>query len=148
MLLFAPHLNSYRRFQPDSHAPMAPTWGYENRTVAVRVPTDSHKAMRIEHRVAGADASPHLVIAAIIAGMLYGIENGLDAPPPVVGDAYKQHEAELPDNWPEALKRFRESAFIREYLGEDFQRIYASTKQQEIAEFDKHVTPIEYQAYL
>ena len=89
-----------------------------------------------------------LVIAVIVAGMLYGIENGLDAPPPVVGDAYKQHEAELPDNWPEALKRFRESAFIREYLGEDFQRIYASTKQQEIAEFDKHVTPIEYQAYL
>jgi glutamine synthetase len=64
----------------------------------------------------------------------------------VVGDAYKQHEAELPDNCREALTQFSESKLIREYLGEDFQRIYASTKQQEITGFDKHVTPIEYQA--
>ena len=148
MLLLAPHLNSYRRFQPDNHAPMAPTWGYENRTVAVRVPADSHKAMRLEHRVAGADASPHLVIAAIIAGMLYGIENELEAPAPVVGDAYKQFEPELPNNWPDALERFSESAFIRDYLGEEFQRIFTSTKRQEIAEFDRHVTPLEYQSYL
>lgn len=148
MLLLAPHLNSYRRFQSGSHAPMALTWGYENRTVAVRVPADNHKTMRIEHRVAGADASPHLVVAAIVAGMLYGIENGLEAPPPVVGDAYKQHDPQLPNSWPDALDRFSQSAFIREYLGTEFQRIYASTKQQEIAEFAKHVTPLEYQSYL
>ena len=80
--------------------------------------------------------------------MLYGIEKSLHAPPPIVDDAYKQYEPELPDNWPDALKAFSQSAFIREYLGEDFQRIYASTKQQEITEFDKHVTPVEYQAYL
>jgi len=148
MLLFAPHLNSYRRFQLDSHAPMAPTWGYENRTVAVRVPADSHEAMRLEHRVAGADASPHLVIAAIIAGMLYGIENKLEAPSPVVGDAYKQHKPELPNNWLGALDKFSQSEFIRNYLGQEFQRIYTSTKRQEIAEFDKHITPLEYQTYL
>jgi len=79
---------------------------------------------------------------------LYGIENSLDAPPPVVRDAYKQHESELPNNWPDALERFSQSAFIRDYLGEEFQRIFASTKQQEITGFDKHVTPMEYQAYL
>lgn len=148
MLLFAPHLNSYRRLQPENHAPTAPTWGYENRTVAIRVPADSRKAMRIEHRVAGADASPHLVIAAIIAAMLHGIENELEAPQPLVGDAYKQCEPVLPDNWPEALQRFGQSVFVRNYLGEEFQRVYAATKQQEIAEFQKHVTPLEYQSYL
>ncbi len=148
MLLFAPHLNSYRRLSPENHAPTAPTWGYDNRTVAVRVPADSHKAMRLEHRVAGADASPHLVIAAIIAGMLYGIENKLEAPTPVVGDAYKQFEPELPGSWPDALGKFSQSAFIRDYLGAEFQRIYSATKQQEINEFNKHVTPLEYQSYL
>lgn len=148
MLLLAPHLNSFRRFLRGNHAPMAPTWGYENRTVAVRVPADSHKAMRIEHRVAGADASPHLVIAAIVAGMLYGIENKLAPPEPVVGDAYEQHPPSLPNNWPDALERFAQSEFVRDYLGEEFRRVYALTKQQEIDEFDKHVTPLEYEAYL
>ena len=74
MLLFAPNLNSYRRFQRGTHAPMAPCWGYENRTVSVRVPADAPAATRIEHRVAGADANPYLVVAAILAGMLHGIE--------------------------------------------------------------------------
>ncbi len=148
MLLFAPHLNSYRRLSPENHAPTAPTWGYDNRTVAIRVPADNHKAMRLEHRVAGADASPHLVIAAIIAGMLYGIENKLEAPVPVVGDAYKQFKPQLPGSWPDALGKFSGSAFIRDYLGAEFQRVYTATKQQEIDEFNKHITPLEYQSYL
>jgi glutamine synthetase len=80
MLLFAPNLNSYRRFQRGTHAPLAPSWGYENRTVAVRVPADEAHATRIEHRVAGADANPYLVVAAILAGILHGIENDLEAP--------------------------------------------------------------------
>lgn len=148
MLLLAPHLNSYRRFQRGSHAPMAPTWGYENRTVSVRVPADNHKAMRIEHRVAGADANPYLVMSAILAGMLYGIENKLSAPDPVIGDAYDQHPPSLPRYWPDALTCFSESDFIREYFGADFQRIFALTKQQEIDEFDGRITPLEYEAYL
>ena len=148
MLLFAPHLNSYRRFQRGSHAPMTPTWGYENRTVSVRVPADSHKAMRIEHRVAGADANPYLVIAAILAGMLYGIENKLQAPPPVEGDAYSQFEPNLPSHWPEAIQRFKQSEFIRNYFSADFQKVFSEAKLQEMDEFDRHVTALEYEAYL
>lgn len=148
MLLFAPHLNSYRRFQSENHAPMAPTWGYENRTVAVRVPAGDHKSRRIEHRVAGADANLYLVISAIIAGMQYGIENKLDVPPPVVGDAYKQFEPALPTNWQDALEAFSQSKFIRDYLGQEVQTKFANTKRQEIEEFNKHVTPLEYQSYL
>jgi glutamine synthetase len=70
MLLLAPTMNSYRRFQKGMHAPLAPCWGYENRTVALRVPAGPLKAMRLEHRVAGADAQPHLAIAALLGGML------------------------------------------------------------------------------
>lgn len=148
MLLFAPHLNSYRRFQRGNHAPMSPSWGYENRTVSVRVPADSHKAMRIEHRVSGADANPYLVISAIIAGMLHGIENKLEAPAPLEGDASEHLEASLPRYWPDALNAFKESDFVKEYFGEEFQRVFSEAKMQEMDEFDKHVTIQEYDAYL
>jgi glutamine synthetase len=148
MLLFAPNLNSYRRFQRGSHAPMAPCWGYENRTVSVRIPADRAAATRIEHRVAGADANPYLVIAAILAGMLHGIENRLQAPPPLTGNAYDQLPPSLPRHWPEALARFAASGFIRDNLGEDFQQVYTVLKQQELDEFDRQVTPMEYDACL
>jgi glutamine synthetase len=148
MLLFAPHLNSYRRFQRGSHAPVSPTWGYENRTTSVRIPADSHAAMRLEHRVAGADASPHLVIAAVIAGMLHGIENSLQAPEPLEGDAYNQSVASLPRYWPDALEAFKNSRFIEKYFGAEFQRVFCEAKMQEMDEFDKHVTLQEYDAYL
>ena len=148
MLLFAPHLNSYRRFQRGSHAPLAPTWGYENRTVSIRVPADSHQAMRIEHRVAGADANPYLVMSAILAGMLYGIEKRLQAPEPIEGNAYDKQPPSLPRYWPDALSCFAESDFIKEYFGESFQQVFSATKEQEMDEFDRQVTAMEYQSYL
>ncbi|MFT5482109.1 MAG: glutamine synthetase [Halieaceae bacterium] len=148
MLLFAPNLNSYRRFHRGSHAPLAPTWGYENRTVSVRVPADSHEAMRIEHRVAGVDANSHLVIAAILAGMLHGIENKLDAPPAVEGSAYDQFPPTLPSHWPDALDKFSKSAFVEEYFSSDFRAVYTALKQQEQDEFDRVVTPLEYESNL
>lgn len=148
MLLFAPNLNSYRRFQRGTHAPLAPTWGYENRTVSVRVPADAPVATRIEHRVAGADANPYLVIAAILAGMLHGIENKLAPPASLEGNAYDQVPASLPRHWPDALARFSDSNFIRDSFGEDFRRVYTLLKQQEMDEFDRQVTALEYDACL
>jgi glutamine synthetase len=148
MLLFAPNLNSYRRFQRGCHAPLAPSWGYENRTVSVRVPADAPAATRIEHRVAGADANPYLSIAAILAGMLHGIENKLEAPEPLEGNAYDQLEPSLPRYWPDALTKFQDSKFIAENFGDEFQRTYSLIKQQEIDEFDKQVTSLEYDACL
>ncbi|MCL4104515.1 UNVERIFIED_CONTAM: hypothetical protein GTU68_047477 [Idotea baltica] len=148
MLLFAPNLNSYRRFQRGSHAPLAPSWGYENRTVSVRVPADAPIATRIEHRVAGADANPYLVAAAILAGMLHGIENKLQAPEPMEGNAYDQLQPSLPRYWPDALEKFRDSDFISDNFGEEFRRSYSLIKQQEIDEFDKQVTLLEFDACL
>jgi len=148
MLLFAPNLNSYRRFQRGTHAPLAPTWGYENRTVSIRVPADSPEATRIEHRVSGADANPYLVITAILAGMLHGIENKLTPPPYLEGNAYDQVPASLPRHWPDALARFRDSEFIAAYFGAEFQKVYTILKRQEQDEFDRQVTPLEYDACL
>ncbi|RLQ23354.1 glutamine synthetase [Seongchinamella sediminis] len=148
MLLFAPNLNSYRRFRRGTHAPLAPTWGYENRTVAVRVPTDRPAATRIEHRVAGADANPYLVMAAMLAGMLHGIENKLQAPEALEGNAYEQVPPSLPRYWPNALDCFAGSRHIPAYLGSDFQKVFTILKQQELDTFDSQVTALEYDACL
>lgn len=148
MLLLAPSMNAYRRFQKGMHAPLAPCWGYENRTVALRVPAGPLAAMRLEHRVAGADAQPHLAIAALLAGILYGIENELEPPEPMQGNAWEQLEPSLPQNWNTALDAFRHSRFVSDYLGSTFQEAYGLMKQQEIDEFGRHVTPLEYDTSL
>jgi glutamine synthetase len=147
--LLAPSYNAYRRFQTGSHAPTSPAWGYENRTVAVRVPAGSNRARRIEHRVAGADANPYLVFAAVLAAALEGIEQRLTPPDPVSGDGYEQAgEAGLPVYMQDALALFGQSDFIRRALGPELQHNFGLTKAQEIAEFHRHITMMEYQTYL
>ena len=93
MLIFAPSFNAYRRFQAGNHAPTVPTWGYDNRTTALRVPSGPQTALRIEHRVAGADANPYLVMAVMLAGILHGLENKMEPPAAIEGNAWDmQHE--------------------------------------------------------
>ena len=147
MLIFAPHLNSYRRFTPGSHIPLAPTWGYENRAAALRIPNGNQKARRIEHRVAGADANPYLILAAILSGILYGITNKLTALPPI-NDNSEPPEPALPTNWHTALERFQQSDFIEEYLGTDFQRAFCAVKHAEQTEFASAISAFEYDSYL
>ncbi len=149
MAIFAPSYNAYRRFQSGSHAPVYATWGYENRTVAVRVPAGSHAARRLEHRVAGADANPYLLFAVILGAMLEGMEQQLAVPKPTTGDGYSvQGVPELPIYMHEAMQVFSQSDFIRAALGGELQRIFNLTKTQEIEEFRRRVTPLEYQSYL
>ncbi len=148
MAIFAPNINSCRRFQLGSHAPLAASWGYENRTTALRIPVGNSADRRIEHRVAGADANPYLVVAAILAGMLHGLEGGLLPPPATEGDAYQQHGINLPRHLPDSLQRLEQSDFVREYFGQEFLRVFLAAKRQELAEFDQRVTTLEYDAYL
>ncbi|MBE9548387.1 MAG: glutamine synthetase [Proteobacteria bacterium] len=148
MAIYAPNINSYRRFQTGSFAPMSAQWGYDNRTTALRIPASDPVATRIEHRVAGADANPYLSLAAILAGALHGLENKLTADEAVRGNAYKLQSRPLPINWPEAVQSFAESGFVREYLGAEIQRIYSASKQQEMAAFKRQVTTLEYDSYL
>lgn len=147
MLIYAPHRNSYRRFSSGSHMPIAATWGYENRDVALRVPIGDPKARRIEHRVAGADANPYLVLAAILAGVLDGLENEMPASEPIVIGAPKP-ERTLPTDWRSSLRRFQASTFTPRMLGEPFHAAFAAVKQFELDEFDRTVMPFEYDTYL
>jgi glutamine synthetase len=146
--IFAPSFNAYRRFQKGSHAPTTPNWGYENRTVALRVPAGSPKARRIEHRVAGADANPYLVFGVILAAALDGIERGLSPGVPIAGDGYSQEGQMLPIFMQDALRLFGESSFISSALGPEMQRTFGLTKAQELAEFQRHITSLEYHAYV
>jgi len=147
MLVFAPHLNSWRRLQRGVHGPLAPTWGYENRYVAMRIPNGEGAARRIEHRIAGADANPYLSLAVILAGILHGFDRELSAAPPTTAGPGKP-EASLPDTWQAALKTFENSKFIRDYLGADLQQALVAIKRAEQEEFSAAVSPLEYDSYL
>ena len=132
-LVFAPHANSYQRLVPEAHAPTAICWGYENRTVAVRVPSGNPSARRIEHRVAGGDVNPYLMLAAILGAGLMGIEGQMQAPEPVTGNAYAMPELrQIPGSWAEAIDIFERSPIIAELFGPELVRNYILTKRQEL----------------
>ena len=149
MAVFAPHANSYRRFRAMSYAPVAPTWGVNNRSVSLRVPAGPPASRHVEHRVAGADANPYLVAAVVLAGMLRGIERGIDPGPPVEGNGYEQFRAgELPTQWHAALERAANSEFLADALGRDFLEIFLAVKRRECEKFGALVTDRDYEWYL
>ncbi|MBT9382433.1 glutamine synthetase family protein [Pseudooceanicola sp. CBS1P-1] len=147
-LVWAPHENSFRRLLPGAHAPSAIAWGYENRTTAIRIPGGSPKARRIEHRVAGADANPYLVLASILGGALVGIERDMVPPPPVIGDAYSQDLDHLPPDWASAIESFARGQLVGQIYARRLQRMFVQCKQQELGRFTRHVTDFEYHSYL
>ncbi|MGQ0656576.1 MAG: glutamine synthetase family protein [Chromatiales bacterium] len=146
--IFAPTANSYRRYRAGAFVPMAPTWGVNNRTLALRIPAGQRATTRIEHRVSGADANPYTVMAAVLAGAHYGIVNRLDPGVPTEGNAYTQHPPTLPRYWSEALRTFEKSKVMRHYLGERFCRVYSACRWHECEAFNAAVTPREYDWYL
>ncbi len=131
-LIFAPHANSYDRLVPEAHAPTGIAWAYENRTAAIRIPSGSPRARRIEHRVSGGDVNPYLMIAAILGAALHGIENRLTPPPPIEGNAYALDLVQIPDTWEGALAAFEASTIIPRIFHEELIRNYILTKRQEI----------------
>ena len=132
MLLFAPHANSYERLVPGAHAPTGISWAYENRTAALRVPAGAAAARRIEHRVAGGDINPYLMIAGVLGAALIGMEDGLAPPAPISGNAYAQDLAQLPASWAEAVDRFEASALMARIFAPELVRNLVMTKRQEI----------------
>ncbi|MDQ0392256.1 glutamine synthetase family protein [Labrys monachus] len=151
-LMFVSSYNGFRRLMPGSYAPVSPSWGWDNRSVAVRIPNGGPAARRVEHRIAGADANPYLVLAAILAAMEDGIRQCLPAPEPVSGNAYDLARGAdaptLPATMREAVERFRGSAFNARNFGARFSRIYAIMKELECAEFERRISDLEYQTYL
>ena len=116
MAVFAPNANSYRRLIPGNFAPLTPNWGYNHRDVALRIPVSDSNNMRIEHRVAGADANPYLVLSVIIAGVHHGITQQINPSEMILEGAEIEEKITLPRFWPDALNEFSTSAILPQYL--------------------------------
>jgi glutamine synthetase len=146
-LIFAPHLNSYRRLQPRSHAPTGVAWGYETRNAAVRIPGGPGAARRIEHRVAGADANPYLVLAAVLGAAFDGIERRLAPPPPITGEPGRDCEA-LPTVWGEAVALFEGGEAAARIFTPELIAAFLGMKRQEMQAFAARITPFELETYM
>ena len=143
MALLAPNVNAYRRFLPDAFVPLQASWGHNNRTVALRIPCGDIDNHRVEYRVAGADANPYLVMAAILAGILHGIDNQLPLPQPVKGNGHEAAGNPLPIRQSDALYEFEQSFALQKLLGKRFGFVWHSCKHHELMHFERLITATE-----
>jgi glutamine synthetase len=141
-LLLAPYVNSYRRFTRYMAAPINLQWGYDNRTVGLRVPETGPQDRRVENRVAGSDVNPYLAIAASLACGYLGIEEQVEPSTPETGNAYRLPFA-LPRTLNESLELLEGSERIRALLGERFVQVYAAIKREEQERFFEVISPWE-----
>ncbi len=151
MLVFAPHANSWRRFAANSYAPVAPTWGVNNRSVALRVPAGDARARRIEHRPSGVDANPYLVATLVLAALREGIAQGMQPSAPVTGNGYETagaQAAQMPADWRSAIVAAEGSDFVKSALGPDLHRAFIAIKWAEYARMARHVSAMDLDHYL
>jgi glutamine synthetase len=141
-LFYAPNINSYKRFADGSFAPTAIGWGTDNRTCAVRLVGERESA-RLENRVPGGDVNPYLALAAMIAGGLYGVEQGLPLPPEVSGNAYRSDLPTVPRTLSDAREAFTGSAVARDVFGDAVVDHYTNMADVELAAFEAAVTDWE-----
>lgn len=148
MAVFSINANSYRRYSLHAYVPRSPNWGPNHRSLALRIPLSSAKNTRIEHRVAGADANPYLVAAAVFAGMHHGIANKIE-PGPMVHEREAVEEARtLPTQWPVALDAFDNGKILPKYIGEDYHRIFGICRREESERFQAEISDRDYEWYL
>ncbi len=148
MAFLAPNVNSWRRFVPDSFVPMNRSWGFNNRAVACRIPASSPDATRVEHRVAGADANPYLVLASILAGALHGLEHELDPGPPSRDRAGDVRDPQMPGDLMASLNMMTGDNRITDLFSQRFCDLYAQTKLLETEKFHAVMSAKEYEWYL
>jgi glutamine synthetase len=148
-LLLNPTINSYKRLVPGWFAPINATWGYENRSCAVRaIRSDRPELWRFECRRPGADANPYLALAAIAASAAEGIRSEAEPPQAIAGDAYALADLpELPGSLESALRAFEEDAALRKALGEGFSEYYATSRAWELKAWRETVTDWERERY-
>ena len=158
MALYAPVINSYKRYVEGTWAPLNTTWGMDNRTCSVRIINNGRNAIRVENRVPGSDANFYLVFAAMLASGLYGIENELELPARLDGNAYDEATVTaaiergqikaLARNLTSATDMLEGSEVAREYLGPDFVEHFVATRRWEVKEYEKAVTNWDRRRYL
>ncbi|MFF6782345.1 glutamine synthetase family protein [Streptomyces sp. NPDC012510] len=141
-LLYAPNINSYKRFQPGSFAPTAVAWGHDNRTCALRV-VGHGRSMRFENRLPGGDVNPHLAVAGLVAAGLYGIEQKLELPEVCAGNAYAAGYDHVPTTLREAAELWEHSPIAKAAFGDEVVAHYLNMARVELAAFDAAVTDWE-----
>ncbi len=148
MAIFAPSLSAFRRFAHNMFVPLSSCWGYNNRSVSVRVPPGPDQARRLEHRVAGADANPYLVAAAVLAGIHHGLTSKADPGPPVEGNAGAQVIPDLPQNIWAGLEAMAAGKILPDYFPGNYAAVYVDAKRRELDKFLQAISPREYAWYL
>lgn len=150
MLVFAPHANSWRRFASQSYAPVSPTWGVNNRSVALRIPAGDSAARRIEHRPSGVDANPYLVAATVLAGVRHGLAGQIDPGPETTGNGYTgpQDAPAIPADWRSAIAAAKGSDFLKSALGVEMHRTFCAIKAAEYARVARTVSEVDFDLYL
>jgi len=146
--ILAPNANSYRRLGPGSFLSATPSWGYNHRQVAVRIPPADEANVRFEHRPAGADCNPYLAVAALLAGVHHGLSRRIE-PPAMVreGQVMGPDSAEAP-HWEGALAHFQNAGVLPGYLGRKFCATYARCRQLEARQYRAQVPELDYMWYL
>jgi len=146
-LLFAPTINSYRRFLPGSWAPTGIGWGVDNRTLGFRI-VGHGQGMRVENRIPGADANTYHAFAASIAGGMYGVANRIEPPPPYEGNGYTATDLpRIPSTFPDAMERWRNSSIAKECFGDDVHHHVLNFAETEWLAFNQTVTDWERRRY-
>lgn len=146
--LVSPTINSYKRYVPGVWAPLNASWGFENRTCAIRAIPGGSKSTRLEHRQPAADINPYLAMAATVAAGLWGIERRIEPPAAAQGDASDRKElAPLPRTLREATAKLAASAAARELLGNEFVEHYVRTRDWECRQYEAAVTDWEMARY-
>ncbi|OKJ68717.1 glutamine synthetase family protein [Streptomyces sp. CB02460] len=141
-LLYAPNINSYKRFQPGSFAPTAVAWGHDNRTCALRV-VGHGRSRRFENRLPGGDVNPYLATAGLVAAGLYGVEHKLRLTEPCTGNAYTSEYEQVPTTLREAADLWEASPIAKEAFGEEVVAHYLNMAHVELAAYDAAVTDWE-----
>jgi len=151
--MLAPNINSYKRFEPGIYAPIATTWGIDNKTCALRAITGSPASQRMECRVAGADTNPYLVAACVMGAGLWGIQNRTEPSEPVSGSAWSQmdqvpEEFHFPQTFRDSINRFGNSTIAKDLFGERFVNIFTGFRDSQERMFQNFVTKKELEWFL
>ncbi len=147
-LIMAPHMNSYRRLSLESHAPNIISWGYDNRTTAIRVPSGSNKSRRLEYRVAGSDVNPYLLLSSIAESCLLGLNESITPPKETKGNAYNSRNKTLPISWREAIESFKNGKFVKKTFPKELYQMFLDCKLQEYKTLASKITSTELVTYL
>ena len=148
MAIFCPNANSYRRFQPGFFAPITPNWGPNHRNLSIRIPLSDSGNVRIEHRAAGADANPYLVMACVLAGIHCGLKNKITPPEMISEGEVIDPEVTLPVKWDKALEAFENATVLNEYLGSEYSDLFLRSRRCEMDRFTSQISNKDFEWYL